>query len=106
MTFNHVENAFLAEAIKGLQPKWEKVYGIHKGPFYIGNGITFMVVEDGPDKNKLTVAKKTIDGKFVPDPQIEPEDCYNLFKPGECLGDAVRRVFGGYAPQLAPSPQY
>ena len=95
MSFNHVENAFLATAIDNLKLQWEKHYGQFPGLFYLGNGVKFMVIGEGEDKGKLTVAQRTIDDKFIPDPDIILIDCYNLIKPGEDLATAVARVYLG-----------
>lgn len=92
MGFNQVENAFLAEAIANLKPQYESVYGPLDGNFYIGKGVKFIIIDEGINKGKLTIGK-TIDGKVVPDPQIKPVDCYNHIMPGECLAEAVNRVF-------------
>ena len=91
MTFNGVENLFLAEAIRTLKPRYEAVYGPRQDFYLSRGGVRFMLIGEGQDKGKLTVAK-SIDGKFVPDPSVEPADCYNLLKPEEGISAAVQRV--------------
>ena len=92
MSHNPVENYFLGEAIKALRPRYEGVYGRYPGHFDLNRiGLRFLLIEDGPDKGKLTVAK-SIDGVLIPDPRIVPVDCYNLIKPDESLAEAVSRV--------------
>jgi len=101
MAFTQVENAFLSAAIAQLRPQWVANYGPINGPFYLGrDDLRFMTLNKGPDNGKLTMAL-SIDGMFVqedgnlvPDPNITPVDCYNLMNRGECLADAVKRVFG------------
>lgn len=93
MGFNQVENGLLARAIAQLKPLWEAVYGPYQGQFYLGNGIRFMVLDgDGPNHGKLTVAKKDLEGRMIPDPDITPVDCYNLVRPGEDIATAVARI--------------
>ncbi len=94
MGFIQIENGLLAEAIKKLEPQYRKAYG-YEGHFYFGNGIPFLVIHEGENKGKLTVAKRTIDWKFIPDPNIEPVDCYNLMLPGEDIATAVNRIIFG-----------
>src|SRR3989344_4763018 len=94
MGFNQVENAFLATAIEKLRPQYEKMYGEYPGDFYLGNGVTFMIISDGENKGKLTIAKK-VNEDLIPDPHITPADCYNLVLPGEDLATAIARVYGG-----------
>lgn len=92
MSHNPVENYFLGEAIKRLKPRYEAVYGACPTPFDVSRGgIRFLIIEDGPDKGKLTVAK-SIDGMLVADPRIVPVDCYNLIGPNESLAEAVNRA--------------
>ena len=92
MSFNQIEDAFLAAAIEQLKVQYEAVYGRYPSRFYLGNGIRFMTINEGQDSGKLTIGQ-TIDGKIVPDPSIKPVDCYNLIRQGEGLAEAVRRVF-------------
>jgi len=95
MSFNQVENGLLARAIEELKPQWEKNYGPYPGEFYLGKpGLTFMILREGEDKGKLTVAK-SLEGRLGPDPNITPVDCYNLMQPGEDIATAVARVLFG-----------
>ena len=88
--FNNYENSFLAHAIKILEPRYRTAYGNAPDPFYLGCSITFVLIREGPDKEKLTVGMKN-DGGWVLDPNIEPADCYNLWTPGLDLATAVRK---------------
>ena len=124
MSFNQVENAFLNRAIKDLEPKWLAAYGPLAGRFDLGRtDIIFMVVSEGPDRDKLTVAARDLEGRLItdskgnhiPDPKITPTDCYNLIRPGEDLATAVARIFLGsdtpyftipFNGQYADAPQY
>ena len=99
MAFNQIEDAFLGAATRQLQPEYEKIYGTYNGNFYLGNGVRFLTINEGPDRGKLTVGK-TIDGKLVPDPNITPVNCYNLIRQGETLPQAVNRVFRNVNYQL------
>lgn len=107
MSFNQIENAFLATAIDNLKPQWEKHYGPFNGRrFYLGSGIDFMAIRDGPDAGKLTIAQKTLDHKVAPDPKITPVDCYNLMRPGEDLATAVARVYHGISTPYSTFADY
>jgi len=57
MGVNPIETSFLAAAIDALRGPYEKLYGRYDGHFYIGRGITFIEIMDGPDKGRLTVGK-------------------------------------------------
>ena len=96
MAHNPVENAFLYQAIQMLERPYRKAYPGFRGHFGLGSGVTFMVIEDGEDVDKLTVAIQSgrDPNHYIPDPNIEPVDCYNLIRPDEDLATAVARVFG------------
>ncbi len=90
MGSNHIENAFLDEAVKNLKRQYERVYPEkYNGRFGLGCGVMFMLMDGG----KLTLALPSYTKKLTPDPNITPVDCYNLINPGEDLATAVNRVF-------------
>ena len=92
MSHNQVENLFLGEAIRELRPQYERVYGPHLGPFYLGRGgLKFMLIGQGPNAGKLTIAT-SVDGHYVPDPNIVPVSCYDRIYPDESISAAVTRV--------------
>ena len=92
MSHNPVENYFLAEAIRTLRPRYEAVYGPVLDQFYLNRGgLRFMVIQDGQNKGKLTIAIRR-KGEHIPDPDIEPVDCYNLLDPDETLASALDRI--------------
>ncbi len=91
MAFNQVENAILAHAIQQLEPQYTK-HGSYSGQFYLGTDVRFMVIPEGPDKGRLTVARHVVAKEWTPDPRITPVDCYNLMMEGEAIADAVRRL--------------
>ena len=90
MGFNQCENSFLADALRHLEPRYREAYGDAPKPFYLGCGLTFILIEEGDNINNLTVAVRSSDGKLVPDPRIKPADCYNLQTKGVDLATAVR----------------
>ena len=71
MAYNGVENIFLHSAIQQLEPQYRRLYPDFKGVFDLGRGITFVVIQEGANKGKLTVGK-TIDNEVIPHPGIEP----------------------------------
>lgn len=91
MAFN-IESAFLTRALKELEPQYRHLHPEHRGTLDLGFCITYLVIEDGQDKGKLTIGKR-VDGKLVPHPDIKPVDYRNLIMPGEDLATAVNRVF-------------
>lgn len=91
MAFN-IENAFLTRALAELEPQYKRLNPEFKGKLDLGFLITFLVIADGPDKGKLTIAQR-VRGVFVPHPDIVPVDYENSILPGEGLAAAVRRVF-------------
>lgn len=93
MVFN-LENGFLSAALEELEPQYRRINpNFRPGKLTLGSStLTFMIIEDGQDKGKLTIAEK-VDSVWVPHPEIRPVDYANLIRPGESLAEANRRVF-------------
>ena len=92
MAFN-IESALLTVALKQLEPQYKLIDPDFKGKLDIGHTITFIVIQGGTDRGKLTIAQLE-NGKLVPHPSIIPVDYANLIKPGEDLATAVNRIYG------------
>lgn len=94
MGFNHVENHFLSIAIDNLNEQAQEngyaaEHGFVNRRFYLGDGITFMRIDEDPYKGRITIAQRNGKG-YVPDLRFDPAPCYDLIPADVDMATAVQ----------------